>query len=137
MVVIVAPGHELASFKAIAPQQLGQLPYVSREVGSGTREFADDYLRQAGINSEDLNIVMELGSPEAVKGIVETGLGFGIVSRATVTKEVRLGTLLAIPLEPRLVRVLSVVYPKEKFRSRLLTTFLEFASVRMKSAGKQ
>jgi DNA-binding transcriptional LysR family regulator len=137
MVVIVAPSHELAGSKTVAPQQLAQLPYVSREVGSGTREFADEYLRRAGINSEDLNTVMELGSPEAVKGIVETGLGFGIVSRATVTKEVRLGTLVALPLEPRLVRMMSVVYPKEKFRSRLLSTFLEFASARMKAAGKQ
>lgn len=136
MVVIVAPNHELASSKTVAPQQLAQLPYVSREVGSGTREFADEYLRRAGIISDDLNTVMELGSPEAVKGIVETGLGFGIVSQATVFKEVRLGALVAIPLEPRLVRVMSMVYPKEKFRSRLLTTFLEFATVRMKVAGK-
>lgn len=136
MVVIVAPNHELASSKTVAPQQLAQLPYVSREVGSGTREFADEYLRRAGIISDDLNTVMELGSPEAVKGIVETGLGFGIVSQATVSKEVRLGALVAIPLEPRLVRVMSMVYPKEKFRSRLLTTFLEFATVRMKVAGK-
>lgn len=133
MVVIVAPVHELAKAKSVDPQQLALLPYVSREVGSGTREFADEYLRRAGINSEDLNIVMELGSPEAVKGIVETGLGFGIVSRATVAKEVRLGTLVAIPLEPRLVRVMSVVYPKEKFRSRLLSTFLEFSLARIKA----
>ena len=55
------------------------------------------------------------------------------MSRATVTKEVRLGTLLAIPLEPRLVRVLSVVYPKEKFRSRLVNTFVQFAKERLAS----
>lgn len=138
MVVIVAPSHELAKSKGVTPQQLAQLPYVSREPGSGTREFADEYLKKAGILSDDLNTVMELGSPEALKGVVEAGLGFGIVSRATVVKEVRLGSLVAIPLEPRLIRVMSMVYPKEKFRSRLLTTFLEYASARMKTIpGKQ
>jgi len=138
MVVIVAPSQELAKSKSVTAQQLAQLPYVSREPGSGTREFADEYLKKAGILSDDLNTVMELGSPEAVKGVVEAGLGFGIVSRATVAKEVRLGSLLAIPLQPRLIRVMSMVYPKEKFRSRLLTTFLEFATIRMKAIpGKQ
>ena len=68
MVVIVGAGHELARLTSVAPQQLAQLPYVSREPGSGTREFADEYLRRAGINSEDLNVVMGLGSPEAGEG---------------------------------------------------------------------
>jgi DNA-binding transcriptional LysR family regulator len=30
-------------------------------------------------------------------------------------------------LTPRLIRTLSMVYPKEKFRSRLAATFVEFA----------
>jgi len=76
--------------------------------------------------------VMELGSPEAIKGVVETGLGVSIVSRATVAKERKLGTLVAVPLEPRLIRTFSLVYPREKFRSKLLATFVEFATTRMK-----
>ncbi len=81
---------------------------------------------------ESLNLVIELGSPEAIKGVVETGIGFAIVSRASVAKEKRLGDLLAIPLKPRLHRTLSMVYPKEKFRSRLVNTFVEFANTRLK-----
>ena len=34
---------------------------------------------------------MELGSPEALKGVVSTGLGFAIVSRAVAAKEKQLG----------------------------------------------
>jgi len=82
---------------------------------------------------EDLNVVMELGSPEAMKGVVETGIAVAIVSRATIAKEVRLGLIVAIPLAPRLIRTLSVVHPKEKFRSRLLTHFVEFATIRMRA----
>lgn len=135
MVVIVGPAHELAKRKSVTAQMLAELPYVSRELGSGTREFADEYFSRGGIAPDDLNVVMELGSPEAIIGVVETGLGFSIVSRATVTKELRLGTVTALPLDPRLIRVMSMVYPKEKFRSRLLTTFLEFATGKMKGAG--
>ena len=70
---------------------------------------------------------MELGSPDAIKGVVETGLGFAIMSRVIVAKERQLGALVALPLSPRLTRTLSLVYPKEKFRSRLVTTFVEFS----------
>jgi DNA-binding transcriptional LysR family regulator len=86
-----------------------------------------------------MNVVMELGSPIALNGVVETGLGFAIASRASVTKEQRLGDIVAIPLKPRLIRTLSMVYPKEKFRSRLVATFVEFAAVRLRSlmAGKK
>jgi DNA-binding transcriptional LysR family regulator len=133
--VIVSPRHALARLTSVAPKQLVAYPYVSRESGSGTREFTDLYFRKAGINPAELNVVMELGSPEALKGVVGTGLGFAIMSRATVAKEQRLGELVALPLTPRLIRGLSLVYPKEKFRSRLVNVFVEFAKSRLKDAG--
>ncbi len=133
--VIVAPGHPLAKQKTVTPKQLVAYPYVSREAGSGTREFTDLYFRKAGIAAPDLNVVMELGSPEALKGVVGTGLGFAILSKATVAKEQKLADLVAIPLAPRLMRALSLVYPKEKFRSRLVNTFVDFAKVKLKDAA--
>jgi DNA-binding transcriptional LysR family regulator len=130
--VIVSPRHPLAKAKSVTPKQLLAYPYVSRESGSGTREFTDLYFRKAGVNPAELSVVMELGSPEALKGVVETGLGFAILSKATVAKEQKLGELVAIALTPKLLRSLSLVYPKEKFRSRLVNTFVEFAQARMK-----
>jgi len=130
--VICSPKFPLAKFKELTPQQLVDHPYVSREPGSGTREFTDDYLRKAGVSSDQMRTVVELGSPLAVNGVVETGLGFAIASVSSVRKAQRLGDLMAIPLKPRLIRVLSMVYPKEKFRSRLVTTFVEFASAKLK-----
>lgn len=126
--VVCSPSFPLAGLKEVTPQQLTQHPYISRESGSGTREFTDDYFRKAGISPEDMNVVMELGSPEALKGVAETGLGFAIMSKASVAKEQRLGDLVAIPLRPPLNRTLSMVYPKEKFRSRLVNTFVDFAT---------
>lgn len=132
--VIVSPKHALARLKSVTPRQLVSYPYVSRETGSGTREFTDLYFRKAGISPAELNVVMELGSPEALKGVVGTGLGFAIMSRTTVAKEQRLGELVALPLVPKLIRELSLVYPKEKFRSRLVNTFVEFTKLRLKAA---
>jgi DNA-binding transcriptional LysR family regulator len=132
LVLICAPAHRFAKSASVKPQELAGEPFVSREQGSGTREFTDQYLRRCKIAPEDLNVVMELGSPEAIKGVVETGLGVSIVSRATVAKERRLGSIAAVPLEPRLIRTFSFVHLKEKFRSKLLAAFVEFATSRMK-----
>ena len=132
LVMICAPAHPLARLKHVTPQQIAGEPYVSRETGSGTREFADQYFRRSGVAPEDLNIIMELGSGEAIKGVVETGAGVSVMSRARVAKELKLGVLVAIPLAPRLIRTFSFVLHKEKFRSRLLTTFVDFATTRMK-----
>jgi DNA-binding transcriptional LysR family regulator len=70
---------------------------------------------------------MELGSPEAVKGAVEAGMGISIVSRATIQKELKLGTLVAIELDPPLERPFSFVHQKQKFRVRVMEELLEFA----------
>ena len=132
LVVICAPAHPLAGRSAVRAQDLADAHWVRREPGSGTREFTDNYLRECGVPPDDLNVIMELGSPEAMKGVVETGIAIAVVSRATIAKELALKSLVAVALAPRLIRTLSLVHPKERFRSRLLTTFFEFAMRRMR-----
>ena len=129
--LVCAPSHPLAKRKSVTADLLLQHAYISREPGSGTREVADRYLQKAGLAAEALNPVMELGSPEALKGLVSTGYGFAIMSRATVAKETRLGELVGIPFSPRMVRSLSAVYPKQKFHPKMLASFIAFAKERL------
>jgi DNA-binding transcriptional LysR family regulator len=129
--LVCAPSHPLARRAVITPDLLAQHKYVSREPGSGTREVADHYLQKAGLAADSLATAMELGSPESLKGLVATGFGFAIMSRATVAKETRLGTLVGIPFEPRMVRSLCVVHPKQKFHSKMVTQFVAFAKERL------
>jgi len=70
---------------------------------------------------------MELGSPESIKGAVEAGMGVAIISLATVQKELKLGTLVQLPLDPVLERPFSFVHQKQKFRHRAMDELLEFA----------
>ena len=129
--VVCAPSHPLARLNSVAPKALMEHAYVSREPGSGTREVIDHYLAKAGVSPDSLQVVMELGSPEALKGLVATGLGFAIMSRAIAALEVKLGRLVQVPLAPPLIRHLSAVYPKERFHSRLVNAFVEFAKARL------
>ncbi len=132
LLVICSPKFPLAKHKELTPKQLVPYPYVSREPGSGTREFTDAYLRKAGVDLDQINMVMEMGSPVALIGVVATGLGFAIASRASIEHGLCMGEVVSIPLKPRLTRSLSMVYPKEKFRSRLVTAFVDYASKRLK-----
>ena len=129
--VVCAPSHALASRKVAAPRALAEHAFISREPGSGTREVVDHYLKKQGLGPDALQVVMEAGSPEALKGLVATGLGFTIMSRAAAAKEARLGELVTIPLSPPLVRQLFVVYPKERIHSRAVSAFVAFARERL------
>ena len=129
--VVCAPSHPLAKQPFALPAMLTQHAYIGREAGSGTRAVIDHYLEKAGVAPESMNVVVELGSPEALKGLVATGLGFAIMSRVIAAKEVQLGELVQVPLRPALIRNFSVVYPKERFHSKLVASFLEFAKERL------
>jgi len=129
--VVCAPSHPLAREACALPGALAQHPYISREAGSGTRAVVDRYLQQAGVPPEAMNVVVELGSPEAIKGLVATGLGFAIMSRVIAARELQLGELVLVPLAPPLLRNFSAVYPKERFHSKLVAAFLQFAKVQL------
>ncbi len=126
LVVILPRGHELSARDRVAPDELLDYQFVLREEGSGTREVLADYIREGGADPNKLDIVMELGSGESVKGAIESGLGISVVSEATVRKEAQLGTLEVRPLAPPLQRAFSFVHQKQKFRSQAVERFYQF-----------
>lgn len=127
LVVIVPPGHELANEDSVALKRLGDYPFICREEGSGTREVMLENMHLAGISPNELNVSMELGSLEAIKGAVEAGMGISVISAATIQKELKLGTLVAIKTDPPIVRPFSFVHQKQKFRMRAMDELLSFA----------
>lgn len=129
--VICAPSHALARHDTLTLRTLAEHAYISRELGSGTREVIDHHLQKSGLPADTLQTVMEASSPEALKGLVATGLGFTIMSRVATEKEVRLGDLVRIPLAPPLIRRLSVVYPRERIHAKPVNEFVRFAKERL------
>jgi DNA-binding transcriptional LysR family regulator len=127
LVAIVPPQHALAEHGKVSLEDLQNNAFIAREEGSGTREVIEEYFADAGLKASDLNIAMELGSPEAIKGAVEAGMGVAIVSEVTIHKELQLGTLIALELEPPLERPFAFVHQKQKFRQRAMDELLAFA----------
>jgi DNA-binding transcriptional LysR family regulator len=127
LVVIVPPNHPLAKNSSVKLADVMNNRFICREEGSGTREVIMDYLFSLGLEKPGMNACVELGSPEAVKGAVEAGMGVSIVSSASIAKELKLGSLVAIPLDPPLTRDFSFVRQRQKFKVRAMEELLEFA----------
>jgi len=127
MVVVVPKGHELTKLDKVSVEELLKYPFICREQGSGTREVIAEHLRSNGVDKHALKSCLELGSPEAVKGAIEAGMGISVLSSVSITKEMKLGTLKTIPLDPPLSREFSFVRQRQKFRVRTMEELLEFA----------
>ena len=128
LVVALPPGHSLAGEARIPFEALRGVPLILREEGSGTREVFLDHAHTAGFALDDFDVVMELGSPEAIKGAVGAGLGITIISIATLRKEIELGTLRAVALDPPIERPFSFLHQKQKFRVPAVEELLRFAT---------
>ncbi|MEZ5448750.1 MAG: LysR family transcriptional regulator [Thiolinea sp.] len=136
LVLIVPPQHDLAKLDKASVKELMKYPFICREEGSGTREVTVDYLIGQGVDKHAVSNCLELGSPEAVKGAVEAGMGVSVVSSASISKELKLGTLVSVPLDPPLSRDFSFVRQRQKFKVPAMEELLEFARNYCKKAQK-
>jgi LysR family transcriptional regulator, transcriptional activator of the cysJI operon len=102
--IVAAASHRFASMDEIPLDDLASEPLIVREIGSGTRRVSEEHLQAAGLRLDQLHITAELTGIEAIKAAVEAGLGVTIVSRATLAKELALGTLVSRPLAETPIR---------------------------------
>ncbi len=107
--------------------ELKTLPIVLRESGSGTLEVIQKLLKTRGIKLTDLNIIMQLGSTEAIKRFVLTGDSYAIISIAAVVDELRRGELTVVEIdEIRIEREFSFITINGS-QNRLGDKFMQFA----------
>ncbi len=123
LVLILRPGHPLASVRTIPREALEKETFVLRDVASGTRTVAEAELKALGITTRRF---LELRSVEAVKQAVAEGLGISFISRYAVALEVR-HKVLAVAADPRLRFKRSLVMISRK-DARLSPAALAFAA---------
>jgi DNA-binding transcriptional LysR family regulator len=81
------------------PSDLLDQPIVKCEETTGTCETVAEGLKQHNITMDNLNIVMELGSTEAVAMSVERGVGIAFVSEMVAARGLALGRLKKVEVE--------------------------------------
>ncbi|TPG52286.1 LysR family transcriptional regulator [Roseomonas nepalensis] len=105
---------------ALTPAQLAAMPLILYESGGDTRGVVDAWFRKAKLAPRP---IMELGSVEAIKVLVGSGLGASVLpclalGSSTPGAERR-------PLRPETSRELGLVLRKEKVRDRGLRVLTE------------
>jgi DNA-binding transcriptional LysR family regulator len=99
------------------------VPFILREIGSGTRAVLDDALQQHNLIVKP---VLELNSLEAIKRMVAAGLGVSFVSEHSVQLEIKVGLVRQVPVTNfKLIRSLYLVYLQSKKLSQATKAFLE------------
>jgi len=83
----------------ITIEELTKLPLIFREKGSGTRHTIINSLKDHDIELNDLNIIYELNSMEAIKSSVIAGKGISFIPELSIRRELRDGTLKKINVD--------------------------------------
>ncbi len=100
---------------ALTPEDVKRFPLIHYEKGGHTRTLVDGWLANAGVSVAP---IMELGSVEAIKGLVSAGLGCAILPRSGVGEHPNQSGLSIRSLSPKLERKLAVVMRNDKPRHK-------------------
>jgi DNA-binding transcriptional LysR family regulator len=101
LVAIAPHDHPLTRKRNVTASILCREPFVVRETDSGTQSLVERTLAQRGLT---VNPVMSLGSTEAIKRAVASGVGVAIVSGLSVALEVQAKKLAILRCSDLIIR---------------------------------
>lgn len=116
-----------SKLKFISLVDFQQIPIVLREKGSGTLEVIQKQLVKNNIKFEDLNILIHLGSTEAIKNLLSNFDGIALVSEKAIEKELLLKQITQIAIKGiHFNRKFRIAFRQgqESLASKLFTEFL-------------
>ncbi len=127
MALLVPPhGHRFSARESVRAEELDGEPFVSRELGSGTRDLGYELLLERGIRPR---LVIEFPGGEAITRAVEAGLGVAILSERVVERALAMKTIRAIPvIDLDLERAFSLVHLHDRTLPPLARAFGDFLS---------
>lgn len=99
LVAIVNARSPLAEKDEVGVEELGKIPVVLRELGSGTLDVIRDALGACGVSLSDLRVELSFGTTEGIKHFVAHSDCMGIVSVRAVSQEVYAGLFKILEIE--------------------------------------
>jgi DNA-binding transcriptional LysR family regulator len=128
LVILVGPGDPLASNEIFdVKKDFRGTRWIMREKGSGTLAIFNEKM-QAYL--DQIEVIMEMGHPEAIKRAVESGVGIACLSSLTVCREVEHGWVKSLKVEGvDMYRQLQIISRKDRVMHDALAEFLAFCDV--------
>lgn len=133
LVLITHPKHPLARKKSVSLEEAIKFPFLIRETGSGTLKTFQQELKKYGFSLKDLNVVIELGSTQAILTAVEAGLGVSIVSRWAARTAALSNLIAVLPLKKPIKRKIFLVFRTKMKLTQAQKAFVEFVEKEKKT----
>ena len=93
MPLVVGPSHPLAGRRRVRTPDIAAEPFILFQPDSVSRRIVDEHFTEVGITPR---VVMEMRSPEAMRKLVEAGVGVSFLPRIAVAESLRAGTLMEV-----------------------------------------
>lgn len=123
MVIVASPQHPLLKKgEEIGLQDLEDETWILREVGSGTRQAADNFFQMNGFAPKT---IMEFGSNQVIKESVEAGLGVSLLSRWAIEKELANGYIAMLKIQGLPFKRNFSIVTRSPYHTKALQTFIE------------
>jgi DNA-binding transcriptional LysR family regulator len=133
LALIVAPDHPLANKDEVSVKELGAESFIAHNVSSPYREKVVSTFAKY---KTPLNISMEMPTLEAIKRLVEQGMGVALVPRLTAQIEIARKQVVALTVkEMRLERGIHLIYRKGATLSHAARAFLAVAREKRSKTG--
>jgi DNA-binding transcriptional LysR family regulator len=127
MRLAVSAEHPWAGRQSVKVEELFQEPFIIREAGSGTLKSLLNSLSKKGYGVEDLKIVAEMGSTQAVLQGIKSGVGVSILSLIAMEDSIGAGTMTALKVDGLdLRRQFFLTRHRHRSASPLCKAFVEF-----------
>jgi len=135
LVLVVPPGHGLASAGEVSIRQLGTESFVAHIVASPYRDKVIEAFR---FHKTPLHMDVELPTLQAIKRFVAMGNGVALVPEISVENEIARGELIRVAVrELHFERQLRLVYRHEATLSHAGRAFLKVAEEFAKDRGNR
>tara|TARA_A100001037_G_scaffold306004_1_gene348590 strand:+ start:1611 stop:2534 length:924 start_codon:yes stop_codon:yes gene_type:complete len=121
--LVVGSGHPLASRKRVRLEQVVTETLILFHEGSVSRKPVDEHLAEAGLSP---GRVMEMSSPEAMRKLVEAGVGVSFLPNMTVQDALTEGTLVALNVVGvSMQRRIGLAWRRGRYFSPAIQAFLD------------
>jgi LysR family transcriptional regulator, transcriptional activator of the cysJI operon len=123
MPLVVGPDHRFAEIPSVALAQLIEEPLILFHADSVSRKIVDERFAEAGLAA---TVVMEMRSPEAMRKLVEAGVGISFLPELTVHEALETGTLCGVPVQGlELGREIGVAWRRGRYFGPAIRSLIE------------
>lgn len=121
--IVASVHHPLATREGISISELHDQTWITRELGSGTREYLDHVIRSNGLRAESF---LTISSNQGIKETLINGNGLSLLSKSVIERDVKNGNLSIIPItNARFTRRLSYLFAPIMKEKQNVNTFIE------------